>query len=202
MRAEALFEKLEEAADPEAVLRAETDAELAALVRRLWDENRGSGGQGFLDKTLTVVRNLSESSEARFQAGQKLAGRFTVEGPLGAGGMGEVYLAYDAVLHEKVALKTIRGEMAADPAMARRFLAEVRNARRVTHRHVCRINDIFEEGGVPFFTMECLEGVRLSEWLPGQGAPERVRRRYLYRDVLKERTSPPDKRWPESGKCR
>ncbi len=182
LRAEALFEKLEESSDPEALLRAEPDAELAELVRRLWEGSRNAGGPGFLDKTLTVVRELAGSPEARFQAGQKLAGRFRVEGPLGAGGMGEVYLAYDGVLHEKVALKTIRRDMALDPAIARRFLAEVRNARRVTHAHVCRINDIFDEGGIPFFTMKYLEGVRLSDWLGSDGGAaagvgERVRRR-------------------------
>ncbi len=182
IRAEALFDRVTEAEDPEAVLLAEPDRELAALVRRLWQDGQRAAGQGFLD-TLTVVRQLTGPPAARFELGQVLAGRFTVEGPLGAGGMGEVYLAYDAVLHEKVALKTIRRDLAADPAIARRFLAEVRNARRVTHAHVCRINDIFDAGGTPFFTMEYLEGVRLSDWLgtaegtPRAAAPERVRRR-------------------------
>ena len=181
-RAEALFDRLSETSDPEAVLRAEPDAELAALARRLWEGDLQAAREGFLEETLTVVRQLSESSGPRFQVGQTLADRFTVEAGLGAGGMGEVYLAHDRMLNKKVALKTIRGELAADRAVGRRFLAEVRNAQNVTHANVCRINDLFVEGGIPFFTMEYLQGVRLSTWLGLEGVavgthPEALRRR-------------------------
>jgi tetratricopeptide (TPR) repeat protein/tRNA A-37 threonylcarbamoyl transferase component Bud32 len=175
LRAEALFDRLMEAGDPEAVLREVRDPELVRLVRRLWENERLVAGQPFLE-TLTLVRHLTAPADPCFHAGQVLAGRFTVEGPLGAGGMGEVYAAYDPKLKERVALKTIRRDLAANPAIARRFLAEVQNARRVTHANVCRINELFDEAGTPFFTMQYLEGVRLSEWLLTPG-PEAVRRR-------------------------
>lgn len=180
VRAEALFDQVMEASDPDALLKAEPDAELAALVRSLWEEGQRGGGVEFLDQPPTLISELAGRPNPRFQDGQQLARRFTIERPLGAGGMGEVYLAHDQVLREKVALKTIRRDLAADPAIARRFLAEVRNARRVTHPYVCRINDIFDDGGVPFFTMEYIQGVRLSDWLkisPTSRTSEKTRRR-------------------------
>lgn len=175
--AKALFERLLDASDPEELLGSEQEPGVARLARRLWENDQRASGEGFLAEPLTLVRRLTAMDSPRFRTGQVLAGRFTVESLLGSGGMGEVYLAFDARLQERVALKTIRGDLASDPAVGRRFLAEVQNARRVTHAHVCRINDLFDEGDTPFFTMKYLEGIRLSDWLNGEPHPEETRRR-------------------------
>jgi hypothetical protein len=85
--------------------------------------------------------------------------------------MGEVYEAFDQLMDRRIALKTVLCTVADRPRAARRFKEEVRNAQRVGHPHVCRINDLQEhhEGvfgpPLPFFTMEYIEGERLGNRL-------------------------------------
>lgn len=86
--------------------------------------------------------------------------------------MGELYEAEDLTLGERVALKTIRPEIALHERANQRFLREVQLARKVTHPNICRIFDLFEHrppegtaGAVSFVTMELLEGETLSQRL-------------------------------------
>src|SRR5262249_22829754 len=96
--------------------------------------------------------------------GQVVLGRYTVERELGRGGMGAVYLARDAKLSERVALKTISSAMAGDPeATAERFRMEVQAARKVTHPNVIRIHDLGEDGSLLFLSMEYIEGETLFQ---------------------------------------
>ena len=122
-----------------------------------------------------------------FSPGQTLAGRFRVLGFIARGGMGEVYEAEDLELGERVALKTVRPEIAGDPSALERFKTEVHLARKVTHPSACRIFDVFhhrpgpDETGsadVTFLTMELLRGETLAERLartgrmrPGEALP-------------------------------
>jgi tetratricopeptide (TPR) repeat protein len=110
--------------------------------------------------------------------GQTLAGRFRVCRFIARGGMGEVYEAEDLELGERVALKTIRPEIASDPRALERFKTEVHLARKVTHSSVCRIFDVFhhreETSGparpeVTFLTMELLRGETLAGRLAREG---------------------------------
>ncbi|MCY1080523.1 protein kinase domain-containing protein [Archangium lansingense] len=128
------------------------------------------------------------SPRQTFAEGTEVAGRYRVERFLSRGGMGEVYAAEDLSLHEPVALKTIRPELAATPEALLRFKRELRLARRVTHPNVCRVFDIGEhdvipeKGGTPyrivFLTMELLAGRTLHEQLVRHGRmpPEQVLR--------------------------
>jgi serine/threonine-protein kinase len=94
--------------------------------------------------------------------GQVVLGRYTIERELGRGGMGAVYLARDAKLDERVALKTISSAMCADPSeMVERFRMEVQAARKVTHANVIRIHDLGEDGAMLFLSMEYVEGETL-----------------------------------------
>ena len=72
-----------------------------------------------------------------------LAGRFRIIRFIAGGGMGEVYKAEDQELGERVAVKTIRAEILAQPNAMARFKREVHLARKVTHPNVCRIFDLF-----------------------------------------------------------
>jgi tRNA A-37 threonylcarbamoyl transferase component Bud32/TolB-like protein len=99
---------------------------------------------------------------AAFAAGALVAGRYRVTRLLGEGGMGEVYEAEDQLLRERVALKTIRREVARDDTTAARFKREIQLARKVTHANVCRIFDVGLHGDAPFITMELLSGETLS----------------------------------------
>ncbi|HEY7511744.1 MAG TPA: serine/threonine-protein kinase, partial [Vicinamibacteria bacterium] len=100
--------------------------------------------------------------------GTVLAGRYEIVSPLGAGGMGRVYKAFDRVLEEHVALKVLRPEFAREPDMARRFLSEIKLARKVSHPNVCRIHEYGEENGLRYISMELVEGVSLKEHLRAQ----------------------------------
>lgn len=155
-----------ESPDPVGFLEGDVDRRLQEPLRRLWQQHQSAQNSRFLNVPLVSLRTLA-SNEPSFQPGQVLADRFRIERLLGAGGMGEVYLAHDPKMEERVALKTIRRRLAADPALRRRFLAEAQNARRVTHPNVCRIFELFEEGETPFLVMEYLDGPTLTEWLAG-----------------------------------
>ncbi|MGA7241409.1 MAG: serine/threonine-protein kinase [Bryobacteraceae bacterium] len=177
-RVEALFDRMAESPDPAAILSEESDPPVVQAAERLYRAYVEVESNGFLDSTVTLVRQFRGTQQLdapQFSPGQELAGRFLIESFLGMGGMGEVYSARYELLHERVAIKTIRATLAHDPAIRRRFVGEVQSARRVTHRNVCRIFDLFEHEGTPFFTMEFLEGVSLTQWLR-QPHPPAVRR--------------------------
>src|SRR5882724_6165154 len=120
--------------------------------------------------------------EGRFPAGTLLAGRYRVLGLLGRGGMGEVYRANDMKLGQPVALKFLPESTAGNERMLARLHAEVRIARQVSHPNVCRVYDIGEIEGAPFFTMEYVDGEDLGSLLrrigrlPGDKAVEIARR--------------------------
>src|SRR5512135_2151404 len=92
-----------------------------------------------------------------------LSGRFRIVRFIARGGMGEVYEAEDKVLGERVALKTIRSDVADDERSMERFLREVHLSRRVTHPNVCRIFDVFHHESLAFLTMELLPGETLAD---------------------------------------
>ena len=111
---------------------------------------------------------------ATFGSGQIIAGRYQIERFIGRGGMGEVYLAFDSVLREHVALKTLLSTISDNPHAVRRLLSEARLARRISHPNVCRVHDVgvHEEPGrvderLHFLTMEFIDGKRLGQVLRG-----------------------------------
>ncbi|MDC3959999.1 serine/threonine-protein kinase [Polyangium jinanense] len=95
--------------------------------------------------------------------GRVLAGRYEIQGRLGAGGMGAVYRAHDRELDEDVALKMVLPERLDEPKTLARFRAEVKIARKITHPNVCRVFDLAEDEGLLFLTMELVEGSTLRE---------------------------------------
>ena len=105
-----------------------------------------------------------------FVAHSLVGGRFLLLRLIGQGGMGQVWEALDQHLGVKRALKTIRPEVAADPAMIDRFKREVKRSQEVTHPHVCRVYDLYHEGNIPFLSMELLLGESLAQRLKRIGA--------------------------------
>ena len=97
--------------------------------------------------------------------GRVLAERYEIRRPLGQGGMGRVYEAFDRTLEVLVAIKVLRPQFAREPEMARRFLLEIRLARRITHPNVCRLHEYGESGGIRYLCMELVDGVNLKEVL-------------------------------------
>src|SRR5688572_19013140 len=96
---------------------------------------------------------MSTSSINRLTAA--LAGRYTVEREIGAGGMAAVYLAQDVRHSRPVAVKVMSADLQQSPE---RFLAEIRTAANLNHPHILPLYDSGEADGILFFTMPFVEG--------------------------------------------
>jgi serine/threonine protein kinase len=93
----------------------------------------------------------------------KTVGHYRITSKLGAGGMGEVFLAQDMRLERKAAIKFLPAEWAADPQRRQRFLVEAKAASALNHPHVCVVYDVGEtDDGLPFIAMEFVEGQSLD----------------------------------------
>jgi serine/threonine protein kinase len=88
-------------------------------------------------------------------------GRYQIRTLLGAGGMGEVYLAQDTSLNRKVALKVLPAELAANQDRMRRFKQEATAAASLNHPNIAHIYEIGETNGLNFIAMEYVEGMTL-----------------------------------------
>jgi serine/threonine protein kinase/Tfp pilus assembly protein PilF len=94
--------------------------------------------------------------------GSTFAGRYQVIEELGKGGMGRVYKVFDSDIKEKVALKLLKPEIASDRETIERFSNELRYARQISHRNVCRMYDLGKAEGTYFITMEYVSGEDLK----------------------------------------
>src|SRR5215467_489200 len=94
-------------------------------------------------------------------AGTKL-GPYEVVGPIGAGGMGEVYRARDTRLDRCVALKILPAHFSCSPEQKSRFDREARTLSSVSHPHICHLYDVGSQSGTDFLVMELLEGETLA----------------------------------------
>jgi eukaryotic-like serine/threonine-protein kinase len=107
-------------------------------------------------------------------AGKKL-GPYEVIGPLGAGGMGEVYRAKDTRLDRTVALKVLPTHLSADPEAKQRFDREARSISSLSHPNICQLFDVGHQDGADYLVMEYLEGETLaSRILKGPLTTEQV----------------------------
>ena len=100
-------------------------------------------------------------------------GPYEIVGPLGAGGMGEVYRARDARLGRDVAIKVLPAALASDAERLRRFEIEARAVAALNHPNILSIHDIGTHEGTPFLVSECLEGQTLRQELAGGPLPLR-----------------------------
>src|SRR3954464_4308776 len=101
----------------------------------------------------------------RFAPGSIIAGRYRVVALLGRGGMGEVYRAEDLTLDQPVALKFLPGVVVAGDTRLAQFHNELKTARQVSHKNVCRLYDLGESDGRRFLTMEYVDGEDLASLL-------------------------------------
>jgi len=119
-------------------------------------------------KEIAVTETLEKPTK-KLTSGTTFAERYEIIEELGKGGMGRVYRVEDKKIKEEVALKLIKPEIASDQAMIERFRNELKLARKITHKNVCRMHDFHEEGGIPFITMEYIEGEDLKSFMRSKG---------------------------------
>jgi len=101
--------------------------------------------------------------------GSTFAGRYQIIEELGKGGMGRVYKVFDTDIKEKVALKLLKPEIASDRETIERFSNELKFARKISHRNVCRMFDLGKSEGTTFVTMEFVPGEDLKSFIRRSG---------------------------------
>ena len=122
-----------------------------------WD---ASGPTRVLDRTVVAPHRTAANTFSR-----EIEGRFRVERELGAGGMGEVYLATDPALERFVALKVIRPEILEDPHWLDRFRLEATVSAGLQHPNIVQVYDILQAAGRPVLVMEYVDGTDLKHAL-------------------------------------
>jgi tetratricopeptide (TPR) repeat protein len=101
------------------------------------------------------------------EAGTRVVGRCRLDALIGAGGMGEVYRAWDVGLERNVAVKLVRPQDADHPDATTRLLREARTAARLSHPNICSVHEVGEADGFAFVVMELVEGRTLAEIVRG-----------------------------------
>jgi serine/threonine protein kinase/Tfp pilus assembly protein PilF len=109
------------------------------------------------DLTKTIQAPIKELT-----TGTTFAERYQIIEELGKGGMGKVYKVLDQDIKEKVALKLLSPEIASDEKTIERFSNELKLARKISHRNVCRMYDLGKQEGTQYITMEYVPGEDLK----------------------------------------
>jgi serine/threonine protein kinase/Tfp pilus assembly protein PilF len=111
------------------------------------------------------ITETLETPKEELTTGSTFAGRYQIIEELGQGGMGKVYKALDKEINAKVALKLIKPEISSDHKTIERFRNELKIARDITHKNVCRMYDLNKEEGSYFITMEYVSGEELKSFI-------------------------------------
>ncbi len=139
------------------------DVELRKEVESLIASDEQAGD--FLGRpAMEVAAELAVSDKAPSIAGRTI-GHYQVLSLLGAGGMGEVWLARDAQLERNVALKLLPEQFTRSPAHVRRFAQEAKAASALNHPNIITIHEIGEAEGTHYIVAEFVEGQTLRQML-------------------------------------
>ncbi len=112
-----------------------------------------------------------KTSLARPNTDLRTIGRYRMIEKIGAGGMGEVYLAFDPKLQRNVAIKLLPPSLAEDPDTKARFIREAQTAAALNHPQIVTIFEVDEHEGRHFIAMELVEGIPLKELIKSQRLP-------------------------------
>lgn len=136
------------------------DEELRREVESLLEHE--ADAEHFIDSPAleTAARLMASEHAAALTAGQRV-NQYEVISSIGAGGMGEVYLAKDTKLQRRVAIKMLPAQSARDPQSIRRFISEAKTASSLNHPNIVTIYEIDDHGDVPFIVMEYIDGESL-----------------------------------------
>src|SRR5262249_47884773 len=143
------------------------DAELREEVRTLLVAHEEAGS--FMDTTALAVAAALEAPDPLSLAQVQSLGPYRIITHIATGGMGDVYLARDAKLDRKIALKVLSAEFASDHERVRRFRQEARAASALNHPNIITIYDIGEEAGFHYIAMDVVEGDTIRQRLADRG---------------------------------
>ncbi len=156
------------------------DGHAASLLREsVFGASSAASSKGYAEDMAETLGPSPSVTAARnvFSAGAVVASRFRINRFIAGGGMGEVYEAWDSELKERVAIKTVRPDLARNPKVLERFRREVKQARTISHPNVCRVyellcEEVHRDAKLWFLSMEFLEGFTLSEYIRHNGPME------------------------------
>lgn len=115
-------------------------------------------------KDIEVTETI-EAPKEELTTGSTFAGRYQIIEELGKGGMGRVYKVLDKEVNAKVALKLIKPEVSAHKNTIDRFRNELKIARDISHKNICRMYDLGKDAGNYFITMEYVSGEDLKSFI-------------------------------------
>ena len=123
------------------------------------------GTRLFPAKEISVYTETLETPIQELTTGSTFASRYQIIEELGKGGMGNVYKVIDKEINAKIALKLIRPDIAADESTISRFRRELKVARGISHKNICRMYDLGKEAGSYYITMEYVPGEDLKSMI-------------------------------------
>jgi len=129
------------------------------------------------------VTETIQTSARELTTGSTFGGRYQVIEELGRGGMGRVYKVHDTKTREKIALKLLKSEISSDGEAIERFGNELRLARKISHRNVCRMYDLGDDQGTHFITMEYVSGEDLKSMIRMMGQMSAGKTVYIARQI-------------------
>lgn len=158
----ALFAQVMDAMDPHRLAQAQAHQAGCAACRQKLDD--------LLESTFKVPPVGEHATHAALEPGERV-GRFIVRERLGAGGMGEVFAAYDPDLDREIALKLLRADAFAGHEKSEaqsRLLREAQAVARVSHPNVIAVHDVGLYNSDVFIALELAQGQTLGRWLAEQ----------------------------------
>ncbi len=153
--------------------RIDDDALRDRLARLLTDTEVEEGAIRTGAPVRAAATLVAEESEPRRYLGRRVGHVRLVE-LLGEGGMGRVYKGFDEWLQRPVAVKTLLGSERLPAVTRERLLHEARALSRIEHPNVCRVYDLFDDGGYSWLAMEMVEGTLLHRYLEGRSLPDHI----------------------------
>ena len=121
------------------------------------------------DEVSAFQTETLKSPVKELATGSSFAGRYQIIEELGKGGMGKVYKVFDTEIKEKVALKLLKPDIAADKETIERFRNELKFARKIRHKNVCQMFDLAKDEGSYYITMEYVHGEDLKRLIRKMG---------------------------------
>lgn len=103
---------------------------------------------------------------------------------LGTGGMGEIYLAEEALLDRQVAIKRLNPQLTSDPQFSERFINEARIQAKLQHQNIVSLYNFFVEDGIYYMVMEYAPGITLKELIAKTGPIPEQRTMFIFRQII------------------